>query len=225
MKNIIILTAFLLTANVFSQGGWFPLQSGETAYILSIQFIDAQTGYYISTSNACFKTTNGGAQWNLVEIFASEISEVKFVNSATGYITACNGDVYRSTNSGNSWRAYNTGTSSCLSSVFFLNSQTGWVTAETNSVINAVYKTLNGGINWFLVGYVPGIERSYKIQFTDNLTGWVCGRKNSVHDGILFRTTNGGANWIAALDVPDVIEDLYFITPVTGWAISAGKVY
>jgi len=219
----VLLFLLLVSVKVNSQGGWYPLQSGETEHIISIQFIDAQTGYYISTSNACFRTTNGGAQWNLVETFAADISDMKFLNAATGYVTACGGNVYRTTNSGLSWNSFYTGSSSCLSSIFFLNSQTGWVTAETNSVINGVYKTLNGGVNWFLVSYVPGIERCYNIQFIDNLTGWTGGRKIN-YDGLFFRTTNGGASWIETLNSTEIVEDFTFLNSQTGWAIRGGDV-
>jgi photosystem II stability/assembly factor-like uncharacterized protein len=218
-----LLILLLVSVKVNAQGGWYPLQSGETEHIISIQFIDAQTGYYISTSNACFRTIDGGAQWNLVETFAADISDMKFLNAATGYISSCGGNVYRTTNSGLSWNAYNTGLSSCLSSIFFLNSQTGWVTVETNSVINAVYKTLNSGVNWFLVSYVPGIERCYNIQFIDNLTGWTGGRRVN-YDGSFFRTTNGGASWIETLNSTEIVEDFTFLNSQTGWVISGGDV-
>ena len=219
----VLLFLLLVSVKVNAQGGWYPLQSGETEHIISIQFINAQTGYYISTSNSCFRTIDGGAQWDLVETFAADISDMRFLNAVTGYISACGGNVYRTTNSGLSWNSFYTGSSSCLSSIFFLNSQTGWVTAETNSVINGVYKTLNGGGNWFLVSYVPGIERCYNIQFIDNLTGWTGGRKIN-YDGLFFRTTNGGASWIETLNATEIVEDFTFLNSQTGWAIRGGDV-
>lgn len=219
-----LLLLFVISMNAYPQSGWFPLQSGETEHIISMQFIDAETGYYISTSNVCFRTTNGGNQWNLVETFGTEISDMFFLNAVTGYISSCGGNVYRTTNSGLSWNTCNIGSVYCLSSIFFLNSQTGWVTEETNNVINAVYKTLNGGVNWFSVGFVPGIERCYNIQFTDNMTGWVGGRING-YDGVFFRTTNGGVNWIKTLNSTVIVEDFTFFNSQTGWAVSGGNVY
>ena len=87
----VLLFLLLVSVKVNSQGGWYPLQSGETEHIISIQFIDAQTGYYISTSNSCFRTIDGGAQWDLVETFAADISDMRFLNAVTGYISACGG--------------------------------------------------------------------------------------------------------------------------------------
>jgi len=220
----VLLFLLLVSVKVNSQGGWYPLQSGETEHIISIQFIDAQTGYYISTSNACFRTTNGGAQWNLVEIFSSGISDMKFLNAATGYVTACGGNVYRTTNSGIEWNAYNTGTSYCFSSITFLNSLTGWIAAYAGGNVATIFKTLNGGVNWFFLSTVTGIENVYRIQFTDVQTGMIGGGRNNDYDGVFLRTTNGGANWISLLPTAEVIDDFVFVNPQTGWAISGGDV-
>ncbi|MEO8513771.1 MAG: T9SS type A sorting domain-containing protein [Ignavibacteria bacterium] len=225
MKYLILICAVLVSNKVYPQSGWYPLQSGDINHIISIQFIDAQTGYYISTSNVCFKTTNGGDQWNLIATFGTLINDMTFLNAATGYISACDGKVYRTTNSGITWGTFNTGSSSCFSTITFLNSQTGWVSAQSSYTSNTVYKTINGGVNWFLLGIIPGIERTFRIRFTDNQTGWAGGQKNSNYDGIFLRTTNGGANWIVTLDAADEVDDFYFINSQTGWVVSGGRVY
>ena len=226
MKYIIavILIILLVSMEANAQGGWYPLQSGETEHIISIQFVDAQTGYYISTSNACFRTTNGGAQWNLVEIFGSDISDMKFLNAVTGYVTACGGNVYRTTNSGIEWNAYNTGTLYCFNSITFLNSLTGWIAAYAGGNVATIFKTLNGGVNWFFLSTVPGIENVYRIQFTDGQTGMIGGGRNNDFDGVFLRTTNGGANWVSSLLTAQVIDDFIFVNAQTGWAISGGDV-
>lgn len=220
----VLIILLLVSIETNAQGGWYPLQSGETEHIISIQFIDAQTGYYISTSNACFRTTNGGAQWSLVEIFGSEISDMKFLNAATGYVTACGGNVYRTTNSGIEWNAYNTGTSYCFSSITFLNSLTGWIAAYAGGNVATIFKTLNGGVNWFFLSTVTGIENVYRIQFSDVQTGMIGGGRNNDFDGVFLRTTNGGANWVSSLLTAQVIDDFMFVNAQTGWAISGGDV-
>jgi photosystem II stability/assembly factor-like uncharacterized protein len=153
------------------------------------------------------------------------INDMTFLNAVTGYISACGGKVFRTTNSGITWSTFNTGSTSCFSTITFLNSQTGWVSAQSSYTSNTVYKTINGGVNWFLLGFIPGIERTFRIRFTDNQTGWAGGQKNSNYDGIFLRTTNGGANWIVTLDAADEVDDFCFINSQTGWAVSGGRVY
>jgi len=74
-----------------------------------------------------------------------------------------------------------------------------------------VLKTSNGGINWD-TSFADNILRD--IQFLNPQTGWVCG-----DGGTLFKSTNGGVNWMQWQTLTGSNLDLHFINPDTGWLV------
>jgi photosystem II stability/assembly factor-like uncharacterized protein len=92
-----------------------------------------------------------------------------------------------------------------------------FITATTGFAISAgfIVKTTDGGATW-TSSPLPTSVSVKKVQFTDNLTGYIIGGNNA--SGVLFKTTDGGKNWIAinlkALECP---YGMYFLNNNTGF--------
>jgi photosystem II stability/assembly factor-like uncharacterized protein len=109
------------------------------------------------------------------------------------------------------WFQQNSGTNNILGRVFFVNEQVGW----TKSTYE-IYKTTNGGVDWFL--QFTNINPIGKIFFNDEDNGWFASFNSLGSE--LFKTIDGGENWVQVYSGNvEYINDFEFINPDTGWCI------
>ena len=94
--------------------------------------------------------------------------------------------------------------------VQFNNQNTGWVAHP--SYKDSVYKTTNGGLNWF--GYSTiDTNRMSGLFFVDNNTGWAVGQR-----GKIVKTTNSGITWsLQSSGVTTWLNDVRFANAQTGY--------
>ena len=111
---------------------------------------------------------------------------------------------------------------STIKDITFLDSLTGFAVTTTNSSVQAyILKTTNGGDNWNIVHtYVPPSTNSgfIRIQFTNNNIGY-----SSTNYFDLFKTTNGGINWINYSSQPTGAEDFCAINTDTLFYVYSGS--
>jgi len=81
-----------------------------------------------------------------------------------------------------------------------------------------IYKTTDGGQNWFIHDTLKGIHVNCVI-FTDSRHGWVCGGTPEIS---YFKTSDGGDNWIP-INTGVYLRD--FVDSSNGWAIGFGSIY
>lgn len=149
----------------------------------SLDFIDENTGY--AGGSVTRKTTDGGQTWNVVELAGGYFtSDIQFVNYNTGFIAGTlgnsNGTILKTTNAGLNWQPILIGNRYFID-VNFLNERTGFTLDGYN-----VYKTTNGGDNWFSFTTCSSNYLSL-IHYTDSLNGYCIG-----DNGTIIKTTNGG---------------------------------
>ncbi|MBL8016649.1 MAG: T9SS type A sorting domain-containing protein, partial [Ignavibacteria bacterium] len=162
-------------------------------------FINSLTGYAAGTQYASpgyigriFKTTNGGQNWTYTQLADSTISLAGvWANNNRVYTVGQGGYIARSLNSGNSFsRSFRTLTLQNINDVSFVNSNTGIVVCGAGEI----YKTSNGGINWFRQ-YIDSAFSLTGCKMVDASTGYI----NSA--ARVYKTTNGGLNWLKILIV------------------------
>jgi photosystem II stability/assembly factor-like uncharacterized protein len=182
------------TTNAGSE--WIQQNSGTTALLKSIQFVDHNTGW-ICGGSLIIKTTNGGLDWiaqnsgTLVQL-----TDIHFCTSEVGYVTGFGGTVLKTTNSGASWTTLTTGTTNDLYSTDFVSATTGWAVGGYNYDSRTIIKTTDGGINW--TSQSVGINMPlYSVDFVDENTGFAVGGSYNV-----IKTTDGGNSWNQSLDLP-----------------------
>lgn len=184
---------FVMTSN----GGtnWVKVFAGPAAEIYSMNFPSSLIGYATGSqtipNNAyILSTSNAGANWTFGFSTSTTIQQdIYFPNTTTGYSCGFFGTIAKTTNSGGSWTALTTGQSPSDNyfGTHFTSVMTGYVVGSASGTSSPiVLKTTNGGTNWTAqpTGQAQYLE---DVTFTDDNTGWVCGRV-----GLLMKTTTGG---------------------------------
>lgn len=213
----------LVSINANAQWIWQnPLPQGNP--LNSSSFINDNTGWIAGKNGTLLKTTNGGANWNIMQNGSNETyTSINFTDANNGWLLSkinpgANGLAFikHTTNGGNSWNNQLVfgDTIQGANTIQFLNINTGYVNVFSNSGGNFIYKTTNGGMNWFASGNsINGWMR--KLYFKDVNTGWVCGESGYIH-----KTTNGGINWSSQQTLPiDVYYGISFVDYNTGYLV------
>lgn len=202
MKNFILILLLLITGltinSLKAQGSW-TLQSNPTEpeALGKVQFVSPTEGWIdISGSANLMHTTNSGTNWTLVSLSQTDVV----------------------------WSLPEIPLNMC-----FVNASTGWVikslgTSGENSLGAVIYKTINGGLNWqriILSGNADDV--AMQIQFTDANNGWASIINSGTGVFTLFKSTDGGNNWIQIPNSIPVFTGFVFrfIDSNNGWAIQA----
>lgn len=180
----LILLTFCTAQSSHSQSNWFwqqPLPSGNFLY--SVDFVDEQTGYAVGTVGTVMKTTNGGVNWNVLNVGTnSQLADVFCISINEAIIVGSSGLILRTTNGGQNWNSIFM-TSSNLNGIDFPTSNTGYISVFNGTIL----KSTNSGSNWTQLQ--TGIGVLGCVSFCDSLHG-IAGTFNGV-----TMTTNGGMNW------------------------------
>ena len=193
MKTITLFIVLLFSVNVYSQGGWEVIQSGESiygSYFKDAVFFDDQTGWVLTQYNVK-KTTNSCQSWITFNIShnGNSMNCFQFLNKETGWVFEGK-YVNFTSNGGNNWAVIDT-TATGVKGIFFKDLLNGWY-CGLNGMVK---KTTNGGYNW--VGINTGTSNNLNsIAFADTDFG-VCGGDW----GTIIFTTNGGASWGQFTDI------------------------
>jgi photosystem II stability/assembly factor-like uncharacterized protein len=218
----------------------------ETVY--GIFFLNSNTGWLTGSIRVgdapqarIWKTTNMGSSWIGQTLPDTAIvKSVHFIDANVGYAVGNifpNGALaYKTINGGASWTSFGNIISSLkfCRDVYFTSQLTGWIVGSYGLAENAYptfIKTIDGGANWqytYLSGWIYTIL--YHLQFTDNLTGYASGGRDTSLAGVqpyprFFKTTNGGTSW-AYQDLPwniapniHFVNGMYFTNANTGWTV------
>ncbi len=165
--------------------------------IYSINFTETK-GYVVTRYSDLYKSDDivGNIWYYKSSPPMWESYSMHFINDNTGFILKENRHIVKTTDGGETWRTV-------LDPVpFNARNRVGGITFPSASIGYAwmsindygeyyIYKTTNGGENWFQIsslngpGYISG-----KIAFFDENTGIIAGPQRW-----MMRTTNGGADW------------------------------
>ena len=118
-----------------------------------------------------------------------------------------------------------------INDLFFTDSLKGWVvtTGGSNSTDTAyILHTIDGGNNWSI--QKTGIEALDAVQFLNSNTGYVSGKLSFSTLLSIYKTTDGGINWLTLNNLSGIgPTNICFINVDTGWisdeASGAGGLY
>ncbi|HEU5199631.1 MAG TPA: YCF48-related protein [Ktedonobacterales bacterium] len=165
----------------------------------------------------------------------ADFSALHMLDPQTGWAQV-NGQVWRTTDGGLHWRNVTPQATASATppQVFdgdFLTASLAWVAFwPAGASIAEIEETTNGGQTWQV--NTLQIERG-AISFLNPQDGWVCANEGAAAGSSafdLFRTTDGGATWVKAQDVQQIINNApgalpfggdkqcpSFIDATTGW--------
>ncbi len=164
------------------QGVYVTDDGGETWAIASgidvapkmLTYADDNTLFAVGVEDRIFKSTDGGHSWVLQYTTGTAgdiLLGVYFLNSQYGMAAGDLGHVYKTTDGGNTWNMTIPAGDDLLHTPFIWDQDTAWIVGTPEYV----YKSTDGGNSW-TSAYNGNFERAfYRILFTDNYTGFICG--------------------------------------------------
>lgn len=164
------------------QGEIWSVDSVAAPANWDIAFRNSQDGWVVGLYANCFKTTNGGQNWNSISppISGRSLYGVCFPSTSRGIMIGGE-QIARTSDGGASWATtYNAG-SNQLNSVSFADSSTGWVAGSY-----AIVKSTDGGNTWVAQTWPSPQRYLTAIHCVDPLHAWAVG------DQIILKTINGG---------------------------------
>ena len=201
-------------------GNSWSLQNSFTVYeLFSIDFANESTGWTVGVGGTILKTTNGGTNWTPQNSsFPDIISDVDFVDSLYGWAAtyasgAIETTIIKTTDGGDFWELVNVPMliPFPLFSVDFIDRNTGWAVGY----LEIIYKSIDGGNNWFEQQSWTSEMHLYSVSFADEQNGWAVGV-----GGVIDHTSDSGNTWNAqSSGTTNILWDVYFVNPTTGWAV------
>ena len=209
--------AVLKTTN--SGDNWFMLNSGISATLYDVVFLNNETGYIAGgyeTGDSIGttwmrKTMDGGMNWTTLYYnpLGGWIYELHFFDHNTG-VALFDIRVERTTDGGNTWQVITGGLNGSGVDMHFPDSQTGYITG----LINRVYKTTDQGQSWVTLN-TNYFGTTNSVFFLNPYTGYLAGM-----DGALLYTTSGGVNWINVNSVSSTfLREIFFPDSLTGFIV------
>lgn len=184
---VFVLVSVSINDSLKSQTGYSWLQPAPTGNsLVSVDFINKDTGIAAGNKGAIIKTTDGGNSWFSVNSeFQTDFNSVRFVNSFICIAAGKSGKIYKSKDCGASWTLVSSGVNKDIFDLDFKGNSTGYAVGLSGTIV----KTVNKGNYWFSQNSGTSLPL-YCVKFINENTG-VAGGYN-----VILKTTNGGVNWI-----------------------------
>lgn len=200
-----------------------PVSSGISLPLHAVAYINALTGFAVGGADhaggtdkvpgpVILRTDDGGKTWERVEIPYqwSELADVAFFGD-TGFAMG-QSMALRSADRGKTWSTFNPGARGGVLKILRQSDRKGVLIGLDGSVV----RTEDAGETWQAVP-VPGKGHLYCGHFPDPDNGFVAGQME------MMTTKDGGQTWELLKNSPSEIYELWFATPLKGYAF--GRAY
>jgi len=150
----------------------------------------------------------------------NDLLYVDFLDSQTGFALGSYGTILKTTNAGENWILQSPWTTDFFTSISLINN-TGYLAGTNFDHVyprGSIYKSIDGGKTWIRQIKVNGYI--YSVSFIDVNKGYAAGY-DSVGNGFILRTINGGTSWITNTLRTDqnAGHSLYFTNPDVGYCV------
>jgi len=249
-----------INSQVFAS--WSERSSGVTADLNGSSFASPTIIWVCGNGGTVLRSTSYGENWvssNSGGIPPSlDLSTIAGINQTTALVAGSNGTagyVYKTTNSGANWSLVFTQPGGTINSIWMNGSNNGVMSGNPVGGRWSLWKTTNGGSTWDSSGiYLPQISNetgfrnsmvydsqgkvylgtnSYRIYYSENLTGWIpklvlgvdytnaimfLGSKGYIGNSTgVYTTSDNGSNWasLAALPGSGAVTGISMMNPGT----------
>jgi photosystem II stability/assembly factor-like uncharacterized protein len=127
--------------------------------------------------------------WEKLDIDpAINYTDISVTPNGTIYMVGTENTIYRSTDHGDTFQKLDPGmvTSERINSIYFLNDTVGFYVGNSMDL----FKTTDGGENWYSVYSVTGTNQLYRLSFLNDMKGMAVGRYATI-----LLTEDGGETW------------------------------
>jgi photosystem II stability/assembly factor-like uncharacterized protein len=213
---------------------WQAQNSGSFYSINGLSFGSELNGYAVGNGGEVVVTTDGGFNWaSRVSGSRTNLSRI-FSFHADSALAIGDGQVLHTFNGGDTWTTYDFTHPGFVSDFEFVDMKTGWAigsipdTSEERVDDALILKTTNGGRRW-IQQYSQNRRdminaRVGAVTFSNAFHGWIVGTSNWSGFGIIFRTTDGGQNWIYSDNrVFSSIRSVCFVNALRGWTVGTSS--
>jgi hypothetical protein len=190
--------------------------NGGRVYLIAVTPSSQNVIYEAGLDSGIYKSTNAGLNWSQVntgltyikvQALAISPSNPSVIYAGTDQLGSPNSGVYKSTNAGASWTLMNNGiveTSIGIQTIVVhpTDPNTAWMTVFDGLVnsTNGVYKTTNGGTNWFASNGGMTIVNVLSLAINplnpNVLYAGTSYNPSAITPTKIYKTYNGGTNWI-----------------------------
>lgn len=220
----ITFTSNIFIAKTTDAGAtWFTVTPpGLTRGVISLEFVNANTGIAVGNAGLVLRTTNAGVNWATIDIspYTGDLSDVTFSGVDTGY--ACGASVtgmatntvLKTVNGGLNWTMLNTNCTSSRSIVEVFENQTVVCSGSSGVII----RSTNGGANWDSLRF--GTQAFNGMKRAGSNTLWAVGNSQ-----VVYKSTNRGANFTLALDNgPSPLYSVDFLDSLKGLIVGSNGI-
>jgi photosystem II stability/assembly factor-like uncharacterized protein len=220
MRKVIITLFIFHFSFLIANAQWIQQNSGTTASLGNIKFINRYTGW-VCGAGVILKTTNAGNNWISQNLPVNKsLNEIHPVDSNVIYCVGMFETIIKTTNGGVNWIVIRNGqpNSNTYFTCYFINQNTGWISGGAEQKI---LKTTNGGLSFdSIVRGTSGFVSD--IYFRDSLNGLYCDDAGTVR-----KSTNGGYNWFT-INIPVgyiiyTFRNFTFVNNQTGWIVTSSR--
>ena len=201
---------------------WSDVSSSETAEDLyGIDMFDSSTGLIAEGVGGVLLTDDGGRSWSWVEARSSvRLYDVHAISEAIFWAVGNSGSILVSADAGATWT--NVGTSGDIyRSIMFIDEDEGWIGGHGS--VPVLLHTTDGGVTWNdeTPSGIDSSDHIKDVQFTDSDNGVLL-----TADGVIFSTSDGGANWEVVYTVSETLERVMAYDEDNQWAVGrSGGIY
>jgi hypothetical protein len=180
------------------------------------------------TAGDVFMTTDGGATWLPTSDIAgaTDVMAMLALGDTLWVGTYPNGDVFTTTDQGLTWMG--TGELTNAGLVFSLLAPSDGAIYAGTGMLTGVLKTTDRGVSWFETDSLPNITFVRDLLEVD---GVLYAAAREVVDGYIFKSTDGGTNWVNIFSASNIFDMNALLYSRRGFIFGAaftstgGKVY
>lgn len=184
--------------------------TNQHSFPINVLFLNDNTGFYFGDNCRFYRTSDGGENWNrLIDSCTgsryTSYNNLYFIDQFTGFLIGGKHEYgnhwsyfSKTTDAGLSWNEINTNNPLSGSNLYFANENLGYL-----SCYDGLWKTLNGGSNWFK--FIDGLNFD-KCYFKDPVNFY------RIMNDSVYKSTNAGFNWFGVYnsDSYEIMQDLSF---------------
>ena len=144
----------------------------------NVEYLDQNTLVVGANENYIYKSVDGGYTWQVKNtgIIGELLLGVDFLDANYGMAVGDYGNILTTYDGGESWSVDLQVGDQLLHSVYIWDEDTSWIVGTPE----LVYKTTDGGIDWNPAFNGNWQKAFYKVTFTDNYTGFICGGSGGI---------------------------------------------